>query len=253
MKKVMTFSVLLMLVFSLCLPVFAQQPRLVDDADLLTEEESRQLSAQLNEVSLRWSMDVVIVTVNSLEGKTATAYADDYFDYNGYSADGILFLISMEDRDWAISTCGSAGSIFTDDEQEYIMDCILPDLSAGNYYDAFCGFIDGCDDLFWQIGDENLNEGDDSFPIFTCLLISAAIGFVVALIATGVMKGKLKSVRAQAAANNYLKQGSLQVTEARDIYLYRTVTRTAKPKPTSGSSVHTSSSGRVHGGSSGKF
>ena len=252
MKKITTFSILLMLVFSLCLPVFAQQPCLVDDAGLLTEDEFQDLSAEIDRVSQCWTADVVIVTVNSLEGKTAQAYADDYYDYNGYGADGILFLISMEDRDWAISTSGSAISVFTDDEQEYIMDCIMPDLSAGNYYDAFCGFADGCDDCFRQNSDENLYE-DDGFPFFTLLLISAAIGFVVALIATGVMKGKLKSVRAQAAANNYLKQGSLQVTEARDIYLYRTVTRTAKPKPTSGSGTHTSSSGRTHGGSSGKF
>ena len=48
-----------------------------------------------------------------------------------------------------------------------------------------------------------------------------------------------------------MKQGSLQVTESRDIFLYRNVIRTAKPKETS--TTHTSSSGRTHGGSSGKF
>ena len=29
-------------------------------------------------------MRLAVVTVNSLEGKTAEAYADDYYDYNGY-------------------------------------------------------------------------------------------------------------------------------------------------------------------------
>ena len=255
MKKWIT--ILLVLLFSLSLTVFAQSPRLVDEAGLLTDEEFQQLSAQLNEVSQRWSMDVVIVTVNTLEGKTATAYADDYFDYNGYSADGILLLISMEDRDWAISTSGSGISTFTDAGQQYIMDDVLADLSLDYFYDAFSTFVSLCDDFCLQASTgtpyDNGNMPKEAYPFFAYLLVAVAIGFIVALIATGVMKGKLKSVRPQTAANNYLKQNSLQVTEARDIFLYHTVTRTAKPKQTTGSSTHTSSSGRTHGGSSGKF
>ena len=60
----------------------------------------------------RQSCDVIVVTVASLDGKTAESYADDYFDFNGYGLgqdrDGILLLLSMEDRDWAISTHGFA-------------------------------------------------------------------------------------------------------------------------------------------------
>lgn len=54
---------------------------------------------------------------------------------------------------------------------------------------------------------------------------------------------------------NYMKRGSLNVTESRDLFLYKTFTRTAKPKnnSSSGSSMHTSSSGSTHGGGGGKF
>ena len=42
------------------------------------------------------------MTAGSLNGKTATKYADDYFDYNGYGLgnekDGILLLISMKNE-----------------------------------------------------------------------------------------------------------------------------------------------------------
>ena len=68
------------------------------------------------------------------------------------------------------------------------------------------------------------------------------------------MKSKLKTVRAQAAAGNYLKKDSLTVTERSDLFLYYTVTRTEREKESSsGSSTHTSSSGTTHGGKSGKF
>ena len=57
--------------------------RLVDNADLLTEEEENLLLARLDEVSQRQQFDVVIVTASSIDGKSPMAYADDFFDYNG--------------------------------------------------------------------------------------------------------------------------------------------------------------------------
>ena len=82
------------------------------------------------------------------------------------------------------------------------------------------------------------------------------MGFVLSLIIVGRMKAKLKTVRFQPAANSYMKAGSMNITESRDLFLYNTVTRTAKPKDNDsggGSSTHTSSSGSTHGGGGGKF
>lgn len=53
-----------------------------------------------------------------------------------------------------------------------------------------------------------------------------------------------------------IKDNSLNINERRDLFLYNTVTRTAKPKNDDsggGSSTHTSSSGTTHGGGGGKF
>ncbi|MDO4649296.1 MAG: TPM domain-containing protein, partial [Eubacteriales bacterium] len=90
--------------------VWAKSPHVVDDGNLISAEVEAELESRMEEISEEYQMDVVLVTTDSLYGKTAEAYADDYFDENGYgygaSYDGILFLISMEDRDWAISTTG---------------------------------------------------------------------------------------------------------------------------------------------------
>ena len=84
-----------------------QKERLTDSAGLLSSVENEELLRKLDEISVRQACDVVIVTTNGLGGKTPTEFADDFFDYNGFGigpdADGILLMISMEDRDWAIS------------------------------------------------------------------------------------------------------------------------------------------------------
>ena len=90
-------------------------------------------------------------------------------------------------------------------------------------------------------------------PLWIAVAIVA--GIVVAFVIVHSMKSKLKTVKMQAAAGSYLKNGSLNITQSNDIFLYSNVTRTAKPKEnnSSGSSTHTSSSGNTYGGGGGKF
>jgi uncharacterized protein len=136
----------------------------------------------------------------------------------------------------------------------------LSDLSDGEYADAFTIYADLCDDFFTQAKTgQPYDVGHmpkEPFNIAWNLFVAAIVGFVIALIATNIMKGKLKTVRFQSAANSYVKANSMNVTESRDLFLYTQVARHAKPKETSssgGSSTHTSSSGTTHGGGGGKF
>ena len=126
-KRLFTILFTVILIFSTVLPVSAAEeempperllPRLVDEADLLTDEEEADILEQLDEISERQECDVAVVTVDGLDGKSAMEYADDFYDYNGYGfgeeKDGILLLVSMEERDWYISTCGFGITALTD-------------------------------------------------------------------------------------------------------------------------------------------
>lgn len=246
-------------------PAFAQPavPRMVDDAALLTETEVSDLNAKLDEISERQQLDVAIVTVNSLDGATPQSYADDYFDYNGFgygdTRDGVILLLSMESRDWYISTSGYGITAFTDAGIDYIGEKIVPYLGDGLYYDAFDMYADYCDDFITQAKngspyDVN-NPPKESFAFFAALLIALVIGVVVSGIVCLVFAFQLKSVHRESAASNYIKQGSMHVTDSREYFLYSKTDREKKPEPSSsgGSSTHTSSSGSTHGGGGGKF
>ena len=206
-------------------------PRLVDMADLLSDSEESDLSDMLDEISERQQVD-----------------------------------ISMDEREWYISTCGYGISAITDAGREYISELFVSDLSAGDYAAAFTNFASLCDDFITQAKtgepyDVGNLPDDAAFEPVWGLLVALAVGFVISLIATGIMRGQLKSVYSQYTANNYIKQGSMQLTKKNDLYLYKHIDRRKKAESSSsssshssgGSRTHTSSSGSRHGGGGGKF
>ena len=237
-------------------------PRLTDEADLLSDSEETDLLAKLDEISDRQKCDVVVATVNSLEGKTAMEYADDFYDYNGYGygeeRDGIILLISMEDRDWWMSTCGYGITAFTDAGQKYMSDKFIPMVSDGEYADAFTKYADLCDEFLTQAktGEpyDKSNMPKESLNIIW-LPIDLAVGLFAAFIVASLKKSKLKTVRRKAAAQDYVVDGSFRVTKNNDRFITKNVTtRTIhRDDDSGGSSTHTSSSGSSHGGSGGKF
>lgn len=224
----------------------AHPPRLVDNAGLLSQAEADSLRATLDQYSEELNFDIVVVTTNTLDGKTPRDYADDYFDYNGYgygaNRDGALFLryINGSSKEVWLSTSGEGIKAIRDADMESIFDDMEDDIRANRYGAAFRIFAQ-------DVRDEVLDyRSYDTIWIF----VGLAVGLGVGLIATNAMRSSLKSVRQQRYAGSYIKGNSVNITEARDIFLYRTVSRVAKPKESSGggSSTHTSSSGRSHGG-----
>lgn len=239
--------------------------RVVDDANLLSSSDEENISQRIENLTEKYDFDIVIVTVNSLYGKTPMEYADDFFDYNGYGVgsdnDGILLLVSMEDRDWWISTSGYGIKAFTDYGIEFIGDKIVPDLSKQKYYSSFSLFLDLTEDFLaeaekgtpYDIGHKYKTVMNYIIAVGTGLVI----GLVIAIIVVLIMKSKMKSVVFQYNANNYAVNNSLKLERSNDIFLYRNVSKTRKPEPSSsgggGSSTHVSSSGSSHGGGGGKF
>ena len=267
MKRVLA---LLLLVLLLTLPVSASAPLLVDEARLLTDTEAAVVLETLTAITEATGLDVVIVTVDSLDGMTAMAYADDYYDYHDYSTDGVLLLVAMGEMEWHITTSGTALSLVTNAEAEQIGDAIVPYLSAGNYEMAFVTYAEQVqyhattqavpDETVhghaydYDDYDYDVRVGKDPQGFLVCLVI----GVVIGLIAVLIMKGQLKSVRSQNAAGSYVVPGSFGLTESHDLFLYRNLNR--RPiSQNNGSSghgsggIHMSSSGRSHGGAGGRF
>ncbi len=252
MMKKLTKLLVALLCFSLLLAVplsaSAENAHVVDEADLLTADEEARLTQKLDLISREYEQDIVVVTVNSLDGKDVQLYADDYYDDNDYgmgdTQSGILLLICMGTREYAISPYGDAIDIFDDSALDALEYAFLDYLSSGYYYDAFDAYAYECAHI--------LKYDGRLTPIW--ILVALIVGVAVAWIVVGSMRSKHKSVRTQRAANSYMLRDTFRLDRSRDIFLFSHVTRTVKPKNNSSSSGGgRSSSGRSHGGRSGSF
>ena len=216
--------------------------RLVDEADLLSASEEKKLLKKLDETSKELKFDIIIVTVEDFGGGDVEKFTEElYDDAYGKKRDGVILLISMEERDWCISGNGEGQDIFTSSNISAIGSAIKSDLSDGNYADAFELFIDKC--AYYIDGERN----GFPFDVGGTALVALIIGLLAAVIVTFILKGQLKSVHKQAAAQSYVKPGSMQVTLTNEFYLYRTVDRTRRTENSNNSSSGSHSTG------SGKF
>ena len=252
----------LILAAALAVPAFAVEGgfadlyyRMNDSAEVLTEDEDNELEASLEELSVRQSFDVVIATIESLESvdyDSMEAYADDLYDFcqfgYGSEMDGVLLLVS-------------GITAFTDAGIQYLGEQMTPFMADGDYAGAFRTFVQWSDtyiDAARAGHPYDVNNLPREPLSLMYLFLALGIGLVLAWVVVSVMKSQLRSVAFQENAASYVREGSMNLTNSRELFLYRDVHRTERPKESSsrdsgGSSTHTSSSGTTHGGGGGSF
>lgn len=262
MKKLTSLLIVFLLAVSLTITAFAAggSPKIVDKADVLSASEEATLETMALALVNEYDMDVVILIEESIWPNDVTDYADDYFDYNGYGIgsnhSGVLLLLDMDEREWAISTCGDTIKALTDRGQEQIMDEVLGYLGDDEYYEGFRVYLNLLDEHFeaYENG-ESIDQKRDLFDIVFDLIIALGIGAAAGGITIAVMRSGMKTVKPQRGAQSYVRQGSFKLNKQRDVFLYTRTTRIRRQSSSSGggSSTHRSSSGRSHGGSRGRF
>lgn len=282
-RKLTAFLAVLLILPSLLVSAWAVNgaglPLIVDEADLLTAEEEASLETVAESLLEAYGVDIVILTVDSLDGKRPQDYADDYYDTQGYGVgedySGALFLLSMEERDLYVSTCGNAIYALTDYGIDQSTELALPYLSDGDYYGGFLAWLGALPEYFDALAEgtpidgsdysEGFYHGDQEEVVYyeeevtPSVLLSLMIALPIAGVVLLIMRLMMNTKRPQHSATDYMKAGSFALRSQQDLFLYSQVTKREKPKdppPSSsggGSSVHTSSSGRSHGGGGKKF
>ena len=212
-------------------------PLVTDDADIIPDDVEAELLAKCETIAQEYQMEVAIHTTDDFGGLIAEAYADDYYDFNGYgygeNDDGMLVVYkpgAEGEREIWITTHGKGSSFFFQGIREGIIADMKNYLIAEDYENAFNTYLNRAE--------EQLKPGTPVIWFFVLALVGAVVGLLI----TGSMTAKNKSVVAQNQAKVYTRQGSMMVTGAQDVYAYSFVD--TRPKQTSVCSIKMS--GKKH-------
>jgi len=261
MKKKLTLIILA--AFILSAPLFGadgkRKGHMVDNAGLLSSGEKAELEERMAALASQYDFDLVIVTEKSIGSARPIDYADDFFDNNNYGLgsdrDGCLMLQVTESRDYWFSSSGRGIKILNAAALDKLDSDAAAFLKNGDYGGAYGAFIDNME-LFLSL--DAKGRSYNFFYRYNAILL--AIGWAISLLAglftVHLWKLQMDTATGKKEADSYIIPGSLAFTRQDEMFLYSTVTKTkreSKPPSSSGGGVHTSSSGRSHGGRGGKY
>ena len=254
--KISMFLLLALLTAMLALPAQAAELGYVTDAaELLTYEQWQELETLCGSISDQFDCGVYIVTVDDY-----TEYGDgDVFEvtygiYHGYALgkgadrDGLVLLLSTDDRDFALFVYGDAAEYaFNAYGQEQLENQFLPSFTEDDWYGGLHAYAETCG--------QYLALAEDGEPVrdnpTSLIALFVVISFFISLLVVNFLKMGMKNVRKQSQAYHYLSS-NLNLTEQYDQYTHTTETR-RKVESSSSSGSSNAKSGGGGSGRAGKF
>ena len=112
-------------VYAISIPQPTQEFYVNDFADVLTDEEEKQmLDKAVGLASEELGIQVVVTTIKSLEGESIENYAHDMYNQYGIGKDdmGVLILLSTQDRDTRIELGTAMEAYITDSKAGRLLD-----------------------------------------------------------------------------------------------------------------------------------
>lgn len=232
--------------------------KVYDFADILTDEEEKEVYEKINQFIKETHIDMVFVSIDMKYSydEQNEDYAADFYDYNDFGIDfenysGIVLLRNHYKTDpyYDIYTFGNAQLYFDQTRYDDILDTIYPYFKNDtNYVSGIDIFVNKCKKYYDSgyakkykysyVDKDSFIHRNYHLPIFACTLGAGLITLITMLI----LVRKNKMVRKAIKANEYLDKGSINYTQSLDQFIRSHTTHYT---------VSSSSGGGGHGGSSG--
>lgn len=235
-----------------------------DDCDILSDEEITELNDELAYIYDTYGYDAVLwISQDVGEDEDYRQYAAQFMQENeigyGDTHEGMCIFHQPGVRNITIVFRGDTQNDFSTRIQDEMLDKCKTYLKAD---DPFGGYQSLIHDL--EAGLDRIAEGQKIRPmdisdgsVTSRFITDLLMAFVIMIIPTGIMTWyqvrKMKTCVQQANASEYTADGGLELSEKHDIFLYETVSQTAKVKNDDNDSGSFSSGGESFSGSSSDY
>ena len=251
MKKIL--FILTMLAAFLMSSVAIAASSLVDNADLLSPRQEREVLQVLEQVEKAHNVRVAVVTIPSIGNNSMAAYANKLVDdvYNDGAKGNMVLLQVTDQRKWYISTDSKLKDITgTNDAVNYMSKAFVTYLSNGDYPNAYKVYATKANDLLdYYAKNGKPVKKEKPFPNEPALVFALFGAFIFTKSVRKSLLDSMSNVNAAVAADAYLDERSFELKDSSDTYMYSNVVAVPRPR---GNGHHGGGSGG-HGGGGGGY
>ena len=251
MKKIL--FILTMLAALLVNGVALAASSLVDNADLLSPRQEREVLQVLEQVEKAHNVRVAVVTMPSIGNNSMAAYANKLVDdvYNDGAKGNMVLLQVTDQRKWYISTDRKLKDITgTNDAVNYMSKAFVSYLSNGDYANAYKTYATKANDLLdYYAKNGKPVKKEKPFPNEPALVFALFGAFIFTKSVRKSLLDSMSNVNAAVAADAYLDERSFELKDSSDTYMYSNVVAVPRPR---GNGHHGGGSGG-HGGGGGGY
>ena len=251
MKKI--FFVLTMLAALLVHGVALAASSLVDNADLLSPRQEREVLQVLEQVEKAHNVRVAVVTMPTIGNSSTATFADKLVDevYNNGVKGNMVLLQVVDQRKWYISTDSKLKSITgSNDAVNYMSNAFVPYLSKGDYPNAYKVYATKANDLLAYYAQNGKPvKKEKPFRNEPALVFALFGAFIFTKSVRKSLIDSMSNVNAAVAADAYLDERSFELKDSNDTYMYSNVVAVPRPR---GNGHHGGGSGG-HGGGGGGY
>ena len=251
MKKIL--FILTMLAALLVNGVALAASSLVDNADLLSPRQEREVLQVLEQVEKANNVRVAVVTMPSIGNNSMAAYANKLVDdvYNDGAKGNMVLLQVTDQRKWYISTDSKLKDITgTNDAVNYMSKAFVSYLSNGDYANAYKVYATKANDLLdYYAKNGKPVKKEKPFPNEPALVFALFGAFIFTKSVRKSLLDSMSNVNAAVAADAYLDERSFELKDSSDTYMYSNVVAVPRPR---GNGHHGGGSGG-HGGGGGGY
>ena len=161
-----------------------------DNGKVLRSSQKAVIRERLETVSKEFQVYLYLLTEAAIGDQDPVAYAEKFYFSNGLGCgkqqDGILLLLCMDRREWAIYGVGLGEQAIADGKAQEIGQKIRPALIDGDYVEAVTVFGAECMTCL----DKTVNR--EKNPVRAGITMVIFLGSAGALIVTGVIQSRKK-------------------------------------------------------------
>ena len=210
-----------------------------DTVGLTTSEQWQKLETAAERISDRYGCGVYAVSLQDYRDYGSYSnirnFSEEFYNHYrlglGQNRNGILLVLSMAERDYCLIAYGSdAHYAFTDYGKEVLENSFLDDFKRNDWNGGLADYISGCEELLSKAAEgkpvDVQYESRSNIPTEVSTGIIIGVPLLVSFGACEGMKRRMKPVKPQNRADEYIVPGGIHLSLKRDVFVNRTVSRT---------------------------